>query len=376
ERHFLGKYAEPSDFWKVVFVLLVIFAAYFVVYRFLKHLRHNPFNLIFIGITLVSSIGLAWLIPTTLTGQLLPGTLEIRELMGKYGNPPILWRTTIFWSSIGLTAYYAIVQMVNHAPINIFGFAFRVATVGFSATLLWVTLITLNDEGLPGTLIVTFIFVFVGLFFQYTIGLGLALLVTQRLPGRRFFRVIFLLPMMITPIGIGFLFRMLTDTLNGPFSSIWRGAGWADFSWVNTPFGARAAIIIGDTWQWTPFAFIILLAALEGTSQDTIEAALVDGANRLQLFRYIILPQIIPVSTTVILIRLIEGFKMIDMPQALTYGAPGTASESVTLQIYNSWRALDLGGSAALAYLLLVVSTFIAVVYVTIIRRSLLERFQ
>jgi multiple sugar transport system permease protein len=136
---------------------------------------------------------------------------------------------------------------------------------------------------------------------------------------------------------------------------------------------ARIAVVVGDTWQWTPFVFIILLAALEGVSKETIEASLVDGANRLQLFRYIVVPEIIPVSTTVVLIRLIEAFKIIDLPNLLTGGGPGTATETLTLQATIGWRALDLGGSAAIAYLLLVVVTFTALVFVNFIRRRLLE---
>jgi len=104
-----------------------------------------------------------------------------------------------------------------------------------------------------------------------------------------------------------------------------------------------------------------------------VEAAMVDGANRRQLFRYIILPQIIPVSTTLILIRLIEAFKMIDMPNILTGGGPGTATETMTLQTYYLWRSIDLGGSSALAYLLLFIVTFVALVFVNFIRQSLLE---
>jgi multiple sugar transport system permease protein len=373
ERHFLGKMTEPTDTWKAIFALLVAFGIYFVVFQFIKMPRRNPFNITFQAVTLLYSAALVWVIPTTLSGQLLPGTLEIRKLMGDYGEPPLLWRT-IFWLSIGLVVYYSATQLINRTPINVFGFAFRVATVAFAASLLWLSMITLNEEGLPGTLVVTLIFVFGGVTTQYLLGLGLALLLTQNLPGRRFFRVIYLLPMMITPVGIGFLFRMMTDTDKGPFAPLWVAAGLRDFAWVTSPTASRVAVIIGDTWQWTPFVFIILLAALEGVSQDTVEAALVDGANRLQLFRHIIVPQIVPVSTTVLLIRLIESFKMLDMPQIMTNGAPGTATESVTLQAFNAWRALDLGGAAALAYLLLIVSTFVAVVFVNIIRRSLLER--
>ena len=166
---------------------------------------------------------------------------------------------------------------------------------------------------------------------------------------------------------------MMTDTLQGPIAPLWVALGLEDFSWTQTAFGARAAVIIGDTWQWTPFIFIVLLAALEGVPREPIEAALVDGANEWQAFRYVLVPYLMPVSLTVIMIRIIEGFKIIDMPQVLTRGGPGTATESVTLQAYNSWRALDLGGSAAMAYMLLFVVTFSAVVFVNFVRKRVLE---
>ena len=139
-------------------------------------------------------------------------------------------------------------------------------------------------------------------------------------------------------------------------------------SWADTPFGARAAVIISDVWQWTPFMFVILLAALEGISRDQIEAALVDGANRWKLFRHIVLPAIAPVSVTVILIRMIEAFKIIDLPNVLTGGGPGTATESLSLYAYIGWRSQDYGLSAASAYVLLFVVTFLALVIVNIIR--------
>jgi multiple sugar transport system permease protein len=183
-----------------------------------------------------------------------------------------------------------------------------------------------------------------------------------------------LLPMMITPVGIAFLFRMVTDTHVGPLAPIWTNLGMTGFSWLETGSGARLAVLVGDTWQWTPFMFIILLAALEGTSREQLEAAMVDGANRLRIFRYIILPQITPVSLTLILIRLIEAFKIIDIPRILTGGGPGTATESLTLHAFIEWRAPNLGGSAAISYLLLILVTFVVMIFVNVIRQQLLER--
>ncbi len=302
--------------------------------------------------------------------KLLQGSQQ-RRFLGRFDDPSTVgWIVMLVF--MALTIYW-LFRYLTGPRRRLFGSVMRLIAIAIAGALLWLVILTNSGRGLPGTLVVTLIFVFGGVAAQYCLGLFLALLVTQNLPGKRFFRVVFLLPMMITPVGIGFLFRMLTDTLMGPIAPLWRAAGLYDFSWVNNPATARAAIIIGDTWQWTPFVFIILLAALEGLPTETVEAALVDGANRLQMFRFIILPQIIPVSTTVILVRIIEAFKLIDMPQALTSGGPGTATESVTLHTYNLWRAIDLGTSSALAYCLLFVVTFVALVFVNFIRQRLLE---
>ena len=264
------------------------------------------------------------------------------------------------------------VQYAMSKRRTVFGLIMRVVVILLGGGLVYVMLATLSTGGLPGTLGVTLIFVFVGVPVQYLIGLGLALLVTQNLPGKRFFRVVFLLPMMITPVGIGFLFRMLADTNKGPIVPVWLMLGLQNFSWADTAGGARAATLVGDIWQWTPFMFIILLAAVEATSREQIEAALVDGATRGSIFQFIILPQIMPVSTTLILIRMIEAFKILDLPVILTGGGPGTATESLTLYAYNLWRAIDLGSSSAIAYMLLIVVTFCALVYVNSIRRRLI----
>lgn len=303
--------------------------------------------------------------------KLLFGT-EQRHFLGRLSELPLFaWGLLAIFVAVQL---FLLVRYTSGKDRRIFGFIMRVIAIIGTTALVYLVLATMLGEGLPGTLVVTLIFVFVGVSIQYVFGLGLGLLLIQSLPGKRFFRVVFLLPMMITPVGIGFLFKMTTDTFIGPFAPIWKLVGLGGTSWVDNSGLARVAVLIGDTWQWTPFMFIIILAALEGIPISTIEAALVDGANRLQIFRHIILPQIIPVSTTVILIRLIEAFKIIDLPQVLTRGGPGTATESVSLHVFNLWRAVDLGMSSALAYLLLIVVTFIALIFVNLIRSYFLEK--
>jgi multiple sugar transport system permease protein len=250
------------------------------------------------------------------------------------------------------------------------GLVLRVAGAVFALGLIWLLVrTTFAPGGRPGTLFVTRIYVFVCLVVQYGLGLGLAILATLRLPGRRFFRIVFLLPMMITPVGVGYLFEMLTDTGKGPFLPVFEALGLGNFTWTTDPWLARAAVMIGDIWQWTPFLFIVLLAALEGQDQEVLEAAHVDGASRWGAFRHITIPAILPVSLTVILIRMIEAFKIVDLPNILTNGGPGTATESITLQAFFDWRTQALGRSAALAYILLILVTVVATAYVNLVRR-------
>ena len=132
---------------------------------------------------------------------------------------------------------------------------------------------------------------------------------------------------MVTPVGIAYTFRMLADMQKGPFAPLLRAFGVSEWSWATEAWSARLMVMIGDTWQWTPFMFIVLLAAIENQPRDQVEAARLDGAGGLQIFRDITWPAIAPVAATVVLIRLIEAFKIIDLPNVLTGGGPGLATE-------------------------------------------------
>ena len=289
-------------------------------------------------------------------------------VMGSLG--PVGWM--VLAAGVGLLGWGLVRAWRGGASVA--GMAFRLLGALAATAAIWVAARTLLAAGgRPGTAVVTLVYVLVGVAVQFLLGLGLAYLLVQGLPGQRLFRVVFLLPMMITPVGVAYMFRMLTDTGKGPLQPLFAAVGLSDFSWVNDPWGARIAVMVGDIWQWTPFMFIILLAALEGQDADTVEAGMVDGANRWQVFRYISLPAILPVCATVILIRLIEAFKIIDLPNILTNGGPGTATESLSLHAYIRWRTLDLGPSAAVAYSLLFIVTVAALAYVNLIWRRMAE---
>ncbi len=226
----------------------------------------------------------------------------------------------------------------------------------FVAFLLGSTLLSGN---LWGTLLTTLFYVVVGCALQFVIGTGLAFLCSQPIAGKNFYRVIFFIPLMITPLGVGYAFRMVLDITKGPFQPLWEFIGLRDWAWSTNAWAARWFVVLGDSWQWIPFIFIVMLAALENVPRDHVEAAQVDGASSIQIFREITWPQIVPVAVSVILIRMIEAFKIVDLPNIMTSGGPGIATESMTLHSYFLWRANDMGSSAAVAYLLLILTVVV-----------------
>jgi multiple sugar transport system permease protein len=297
--------------------------------------------------------------------KLLLGSQQF-HFLGTFGE-----LSAVGWAILGIVAAGLIALLVRyarHPGSTLTGLFWRSFAGAGAFLLILLVVLTNSGDGYPGSLVVTLFYVGIGVLAQYGIGLGLALLCAQNLPGRKFFRVVFFLPMMITPVGIAYTFRMLSDTTKGPFTPIWQYFGWTETSWLVHPWGARLAVMIGDAWQWIPFMFVVLLVAIESQPQDQREAALVDGASRWQVFRYVIWPAIVPVSLTVVIIRVIEAFKIIDLPNVLTNGGPGIASESMTLHAYSAWRALDLGGSAAVAYMLLFVVVFVCMSMLALLR--------
>ncbi len=283
------------------------------------------------------------------------------------------WLAWLFFGILAVAALWLLIRYARGRDATAGRLIRRIIVALIVLAGLWLVIFTLFPDGRLGALVVTLMYVFIDIAVQYALGLTLASLCSQQIPGRRFFRVLFLIPMMITPVGVAYLFLMLTDTVKGPFLPLWNLLGLSNFSWVTVAWGARAAVMIGDTWQWTPFMFIVLLAALESQPVEHLEAAVVDGASSWQIFWNLTVPDILPVSLTLLLIRMIEAFKIVDLPNVLTNGGPGTATESLTLQAYIYWRNLDIGGSAAIAYILLFVVTFVGLTYVNLVRSKAVE---
>ena len=281
------------------------------------------------------------------------------------------------WVVFALAVVLLVAGLVRYAThsFTVLGFVGRLLAAGLIAAVVLAALATSFAGGVQGTLLTTLLYVFGGVSVQFMIGLGLALICAQPIRGRSFFRVVFFIPLMVTPVGVAYMFRMLADMQKGPFAPVSHALGLSDWSWATQAWSARLMVLVGDTWQWTPFMFIVLLAAVENQPRDQVEAAHVDGAGSWQIFWDITWPAIAPVAATVVLIRLIEAFKIIDLPNVLTAGGPGLATESLTLHSFIAWRTQDLGGSAAVGYLLLFVSTVTCVSFFNFVVRPT-RRFQ
>ena len=235
----------------------------------------------------------------------------------------------------------------------------RLISAAMAVFLAWIFGASFLSGNSIGTLYTTLFYVLVGCGVQFVIGLGLAFLCSQPIHGKNFFRVIFFIPLMVTPLGVGYAMKMVADITKGPFEPVLKFFGLGDWVWSADPWSARFVMMICNSWQWIPFIFICMLAALENVPRDHVEAAQVDGASSVLIFREITWPQIVPVAVTVLLIRAIEAFKIVDLPNIMTGGGPGSSTESLTLHSLYVWRANDIGTSAAIAYLLLILTVVV-----------------
>jgi multiple sugar transport system permease protein len=219
-----------------------------------------------------------------------------------------------------------------------------------------------NDANLHSGLRITLVFVIVSVSVQMVLGFGLALLLNRDILGRSLLRTIMILPLFATPVAIGYLSITIFYEQNGPVNTIIRSLGGSGIPWLSNPFWALVTVILVDIWQWTPFVFLVSLAALQALPDDLYEAAKVDGASGWSMFRYITLPLMTPILTLILLLRLVESFKVFDIPTSLTLGGPGRATEVYSLFTYRTaMRFFDHGYAAAQGFLLLIIVSFIIV---------------
>ncbi len=192
---------------------------------------------------------------------------------------------------------------------------------------------------------------------EYAVAFGLALLLNREIRARRFFRVAFLVPFMLSPIAVSWMIgKSMMEFRFGPVSNFARLLGWDNPAFFASPWAARISIEVIDAWMFIPLMTILLLAGLQALPREVGEAADIDGVNAWQKFWKITFPLMLPVSITVIVLRIIFKLKLADIVIAITAGGPGGATDTVTSFIYREYRdRSNVGYGTMLAVIYLVV---------------------
>lgn len=209
----------------------------------------------------------------------------------------------------------------------------------------------------------TLVFASGALALQIPLGLGIAILLNRDFKGRRIVRAAFTLPLVAAPIAIGQVWRYMYHYEFGLIkylSDVFFGTSPA---WLTDPNWAMFSIILYDTWQWTPFIALIVLAGLQSLPQEPHESARIYGASRFQTFRYITFPMIRPLLVIVALLRLIDLFRIWDPVWALTRGGPGFSTEVLSYYLYRTGLVYFwIGYACAISLVFLYVTIILSVI--------------
>ena len=232
----------------------------------------------------------------------------------------------------------------------------------------------MTDERFWLALLHTAIISVVALPIQLLLGLLLASHFLTDRPLKRLFVALLIIPAVISPMVAGSMWRLMFDDRYGPINQIigWIVGGRVSILWIIKPELAYPAIIICDVWQWTPFMFIILLAALANVDREQLDAASIDGATRWQAFRHVALPAIWPVMMIALLIRGLDLIRIFDIVWQLTRGGPGTATETISIYAYlRGFHEFDTSYVGAMVVVLVIA---LSVLLVAVLKRMEIAR--
>ena len=227
----------------------------------------------------------------------------------------------------------------------------------------------LSDPQVWEVLWVTVRFGFWTITIEMTLGVALALLLEKPIRGASVFRTIFILPLMVSPVVVGLIWRYLFDARIG-WINYYLGAwfGIEPQVWLGDPQLAFFAIVFTDIWQWTPFIFIIVIAGLQALPREVIEASTIDGTNWWQQIFLVKLPMIKSILVIALLMRLIDVFRGMEVMLIMTGGGPGRSTELLSLHIYNrAFETQQLGYASAISVLLILIVFGISTLILTMV---------
>ena len=224
----------------------------------------------------------------------------------------------------------------------------------------------LTDRVFIGSLLTTLTYTAITVVAELLVGLGIALLLNVDLPFISVFRTGLIIPMMITPVVAAFCWKLLLDPDHG-IINYWIGE---HIVWLGRPETALLSVVVVAVWQNAPYVSILLLAGLRSLPHEPIEAAVIDGASRLQMFWYITLPLLRPYILVALLLRTIFEFRAFDNIYVLTSGGPANATLTLSMMTYHaSFVRFDLSLGSAASWMMLLMSMLLCLFFIAVIRR-------
>lgn len=216
-------------------------------------------------------------------------------------------------------------------------------------------------------------YVLVAVPLQYVIAFGVALLLNQQIRGRKFFRVVFLLPFMISPVAVGWMIgRSILAADKGVVPNVLEKLGLERVSFFGDPLPAFLGIVAMDSWINIPFMMVLLLAGLQALPHEVFEAAQIDGASGIRRFLDITFPLMLPVTLTALVLRMIFEFKLVDVVRVVTAGGPGGATDTLSLYIYREGvESTNVGYATTMAMVFLVVVVVVVTAFLLLVSRKI-----
>jgi multiple sugar transport system permease protein len=209
-----------------------------------------------------------------------------------------------------------------------------------------------------------------GVITQTVLGYVIASLLFRIRRGKTILLSAILIPSVISQVVAGWQGRMIFNASYGPLNDLLARFGIKGPAWLASQQTALATIFLTDTWQWTPFLALIILAALQSMPQDIVEAGRLDGAHGWSMFRFVTVPLILPVTGIGILLRGVDLFKTFDLVYILTQGGPGNSSETLTYFTYvQGFKFFNPSYASAMSFIQLILVTIAAKMFLSFIRR-------
>ena len=226
----------------------------------------------------------------------------------------------------------------------------------------------LHDPHIWESLYITMKYVIISVSGQLVVGFGIAMLLNRAIPFKGTITTLLMLPMMMSMAIVGLFWKLLYSPSWGIINYL---LGLEKFVWISNPKMALLAIAITDIWMWSPFVMLLSLAGLSAIPQHLYEAAAIDRASRWFTFRRITLPLVTPLLLIAVIFRTMEAFKTFDLAFIMTGGGPGTATELISIKLYNmAFPQWQTGKSCALAYILLIMIIGISNIYIKYLNKA------